>query len=147
MSVKIDWLIPGEVIYQRWRGIGTLDDMRWVNQQTLDMFAQYPDRPLIHFVVNGIGQEKNEGGLTQIRQIYTALDHPQMGWLILIINKPLLRFIGNIVLQIGRRRPKLQFMDSMDGWQSALQERDSTIDWDNANFDVITRFESEIQSN
>lgn len=120
--------------------------MRQVNQQSLDMFAQYPDRHLIHFIVNANGQEKNEGGLTQIRRIYTILDHAQMGWIILVVDKPLIRFVCNIVLKIGKPQSRILFLDNMDDWQSTLQERDSTLDWNRLNPEVIAQFESEIES-
>lgn len=144
MPVKMDWIIPGQVIYHRWWGVGTLDDMRYANQQSLDLYAQYPDRSLIHTVANAIGQERAEGGLTQIRQIYSALDHPQTGWNILIIDKPLLRFMGNIALQIGRPKARLRFINGIDEWQPFLQERDGTIDWDALDESIILQFEAEM---
>ncbi len=145
MPAKIDWLIPGQVIYQRWWGLGTLDDMRWANQKSLDMFAQYPDQPLIHCIANATGQEKIDAGLQQISQIYTALDHPQAGWVLLIDNNPLIRFMGNIALKIGRRGTRLRFINNMDEWKPFLKERDTMIDWDMINLSIIEEFEKEIQ--
>ena len=143
MPVKIGWLIPGEVIYQRWWGVCTLDDVRYINDTALEMMAQYPDRPLIHHVANGTGQEKVEGGLSQIRHTFTTLDHPQTGWILLIVDQILLRFVVNIALQIGVKS-RIRFMDNVDEWQPFLKERDNTIDWDKLDLEVITQFESEI---
>lgn len=146
MAARIDWLIPGQVIYQRWWGTGTLDDMRQMNQQSLDMFAEYPTRPQIHFVVNGIGQKNNEGGITQIRRIYTVLDHAQMGWIILVVDSPLLRLLCNIVLRIGRPQARIVFINRMDEWRDILREHDPTIEWYRLNLDVIDQLEAETQA-
>jgi len=145
MPVKMDWIIPGQVLYQRWWGVGTLNDMRWVNETALHMIAQYPDRPLIHSVVNAIGQEKSEGSLSQIRQTYTVLDHPQTGWIVLAIDQPILRFVGNIALQIGTQS-RIRFINDIDEWQPFLKERDSTIDWSALDLSVVERLEREITS-
>lgn len=144
MSVKMDWLVPGQVIYQRWWGVGTLDDMRRVNQTTLDMFSQHPDRAFIHCVANAIGQERAEGGISQIRQTYTVLDHPQTGWILIVVDKPLLRITGNIALQIGRPQSRLRFINSVNDWQSTLIQHDPTIDWDTLDLSVIERLERNV---
>jgi len=144
MPVKMDWIIPGQVIYHRWWGVGTLEDIQWVNQKSLDMYAQYPDRPLIHTFTNGTGQEKIGVSLQEMRKTYTVLDHPQTGWIILTSDNPLITFISNIALQIGRKS-RIRFINEIDEWQSFLKERDTTIDWSALDLSVMERLEREMK--
>jgi len=145
MPVKMDWIIPGQVIYHRWWGAGTLDDIKLADQKMHDMYAQYPDRPLIHTLANGHGQEKIGVSLQEISKNYTILDHPQTGWIMLTANNPIIKFVSNIALQMGRKS-RIRFINEIDEWQPFLKERDSTIDWSALDLSVIDHFEREVQN-
>lgn len=145
MPVLLDWLIEGEVIYQHWWGTGTLDDARHVNQRTLELFQQYPDRPLIHSIVNALHQEKTEVSIASARRIYTVLDHRQLGWVLMVSNNAFLIFFGNIILQL-RSKIRFRIQKRLDDSIDFLKETDSNINWDNADWSVIERLEAEMNN-
>ena len=145
MAVLIDWLIEGEVIYQQWWGTGTLDDARYVNRRTLELFAEYPDRPLIHSLVNAVYQEKTEVSIASARRIYTVLDHRQIGWILMSSDNTFLAFFGNIILQL-RNKIRFRVLKSLDDSIDFLKEADDSIHWDQADWSVIERFEAEMEA-
>jgi len=141
MPAQVDWIIPGQVIYQRWWGYATAIEAQQVNEQVHEMFAEYPNSPLIHNIINAQGQQGAELKLHEIRKTYTILDDSRVGWIILIVDNIFLRFAANISLQINRKA-RIHFINSIDDWQSVLQERTSTIDWDKMKVDLISQFEA-----
>jgi len=144
MPVSLDWLVEGEVIYHHWWGVGTIEDVRYVNERTLAMYAQHPDRPLIHTIANSIDQSKNTASFSETRTEYTGLDHDQTGWILLVGANPIVRFAANIILQIGRKdKARIRMVASMDEAIDWLTKMDSTINWDAANWSVVERLKAE----
>lgn len=141
MPVSIDWLIEGRVIFQYWWGIGTLDDVHRVNAQTLAMYEQYPNQSNIHTIADSSDQDSVQSSISDIRGAYTGLDHPQTGWILLIVNNnSVVRLIGNIILRISP--VKFQLFRNLTDSLNALERIDPTINLNHINHAVIKRKET-----
>ena len=145
MAVKIDWLIEGQVIYQYWSGTGTLDNVGYVNKRTLELYEEYPDRPLIHTLVNAVDQETTEVGIQSARNAMPALDHSQTGWIIMLLDNRIFEFVSNIMLQI-KTKTRFRIRKNTDEGIKYLKTVDPSIHWDKANWSIIEDFKSEIES-
>ncbi|GEM_PF-2170316 len=142
MTVKIDWLIEGQIIYHYWSGIGTIEDIIYVNQRTLEFYQEYPDRPLIHTIVNAVDQKNTEVGIQSGRNAMPALDHPQTGWIIMLLDNRIFEFVSNIMLQIKTKTRFRIRKDTTEGIKF-LKTVDPSINWENANWSIIEQFKIE----
>lgn len=147
MPVKVGWLVEGSVVYHNWWGVGTLEDMVYVNDRMLEMYAQFPERPLIHTIANSLQQSKTEGGLGDIRKAYTVLDEPQTGWVILTTSNPVIRFVGNIAMQMGRKeKARLRILSDPKAAINFLHQVDGTVPWEDMDQGIMERFDAEMHA-
>lgn len=137
MPAVLNWLIEGKVIYQYWWGIGTLDDIHQVNAQTLAMYADHPHQAKIHTISDALDQDIVQSSISDIRRSYTALDHPQTGWVILINNHSMIRVIGNLLMRLsqGQFRMERTYPKALD----ILSKLDSHIDMSKIDSSVLKR--------
>lgn len=143
MPVAVDWLVEGSVIYLHWWGAGTLADMEYANERGLEMYAQFPDRPLIHTVSNAFHQTKVESGLTELRDAFTVLDNPRTGWIVIATANPVMRFVGNIVVQMKRQeKARLRIFGKPEDCISFLESVETTVPWDTMDATLIERMNS-----
>lgn len=147
MPAKIGWLVEGAVIYQNWWGVGTLTDAEYVNARSLEMYAAFPDRPLIHTIANAVHQSRSEGSIIDYRNAYTILDDPRTGWIVITTGNPVIRFIGNVVVQMRRQdKDRLRMLSDPTAGIEFLKMADRTIPWDTMDTTLIKRLDSEINT-
>lgn len=107
MSVSVDWLIRGQVIYNRWWGVCTIEEVHESTGQVLEMYHEYPEN-VIHTIADTTFAYKPDYSLGDLRQLSTSmLKHPQTGWIILIVNNSTFRMMGNLLLTLTGIRFKL----------------------------------------
>jgi hypothetical protein len=119
MPVEVSWLIPQRVIYERFSGEVTLDDIRRNSELVAPMMAE--GIPLIHTIID-VAAVTSHPGLNEIRNSTPMDTYDNEGWRILVGANAVARFVGSIILQLMKRRFRayptleeaLQFLENQD---------------------------------
>ena len=146
MPVLLDWLIEGEVIYHYWWDIGTIEDVHFVNETTLQMYEQYPERSAMHTVVDSLDQTKVDANLLEIRQSYTIVNHPRTGWAVMALPNPFMRFAANFLFQFGLGdNTRMRMLKNPEACIKFLKDVDRSINWAAMDVDLPKRLRQKAQ--
>jgi len=102
MPVEVTWYLEDRIIYSKYSGNVTIEDVRNGTQQ-VKKFA-YQGTPLVHNIANMLEIETFPKNLRQIRNAIEQLDNNILGWTVIINRNKLLRFIVSTVSQLARAR-------------------------------------------
>lgn len=131
MPYTIDWLIPDEVIYVRYIGVTTADELRESLLKTRDYMEASP-RFLVHGIID-VGEVTHPVSLKESMQVVREVGvHPRTGWSISIREKsPLIKMgaaIGSSIFQMRYRA-----FDTLEQAVKHLKLVDEMLSWDRIN--------------
>lgn len=137
MSYHNQWYIPGKIIYTRFDGDLTEDDLEALTQQLMQMMAPYPR--FVHVIndLRNLGAYPRSLGKINatVRQLF---EMPQYGWLCVIgVNDPLTNFISSTIAKVMRVRYKT--VETVEEALTFLQQSDAEIDFGQADESVLVR--------
>jgi hypothetical protein len=123
MPVEVSWLIPQRIVYERFSGEVTVEDIRHNSDLVAPMMAE--GVPLIHTIID-VSEITGHPGLNEIRNSTPMETYDGEGWRILVGANAVARFIGSIILQIMQRR--FRAFQTMEEALQFLEDQDETLD-------------------
>ena len=125
MAIEIKWLLPGRIVYIANRGTITVDELQNESRQLIE-FLDEGEGPLVHLLtdVTELGEFPISVGLLN-RTSVEPLRHPRMGWLVVITNNRMLKYLGSMVT--GLSSVRYRAFTSVDEGLAFLNEVDSTL--------------------
>jgi len=135
MAVKTRWYIQDAVIYVKFWGETTVDDMRQFIQDAYELSDQ-SDRSLVHVIADSSRVTKGVNIKDVMKTLSNVKPHPKAGWNITIGEKDkLIRFTTDVARQLLRVRTRS--FNTIDEAVTFLKDIDPSIDWDKANKMVL----------
>lgn len=125
MPIEKSWLQPDRVIFQRYVGTVTLEDLD--ESQRLSTSWLETGTPPIHHVVDMSTVEEYPKSLSQFKNTLYSIRDPRLGWVIIIADRPVVRFLASIIAQIVVPQGRLKLFDTLDAGLRFLAEQDSTL--------------------
>lgn len=104
MAHEFRWLIEGRVIYTRTVGEVTPEELSVIDQALIKHLSSGFEGHLVHVVVDMRELTQFPRNLQQIKQRLTHLNHPALGWTIMVGAGTMITFVANVVTQIARAR-------------------------------------------
>jgi hypothetical protein len=123
MPIEVSWLIPQRVVYERFSGEITLDDIRQNSELVGPLMAE--GIPLIHTIID-VTEVTSHPGLNEIRNSTPMETYDNEGWRILVGGNAIARFIGSVILQLMQRR--FRAYPTMEEAIQFLAEIDDSLD-------------------
>lgn len=104
MSYSVSWLVEKRVIHLRLENEVTVEDAENINHHLLEYFdAGQP--PLVHLIVDTTRLAHFPTNLNVLNKVSsTYMNHPLLGWIVVIGTNPMARFIGSMITQLFRVR-------------------------------------------
>lgn len=126
MTVRIKWLVPGAIIFEKVEGTVLIDEADEFAQQVTTLINQ-SDRHLVHSMVDLSDLTTLPTNIKQIAQRVTpAFKHPRMGWLVAYgQDNKLIHYIISIVTGIFKVRFR-QFVTNEEAIEF-LMSQDQTL--------------------
>ena len=134
MPYQLDWYIEGRIIYRRFWGVVTEDELQAYYIQFLDLL-EIGNSP-IHLIVNDGQLERIAIKPSLSNKNRQINKHPSLGWSISIGQ---LHFVVRLLTLLGRKL-RLSRWRWFKRWEEAknfLKKHDSTLNWQNANEALI----------
>jgi hypothetical protein len=130
MPYRIDWFIPGRVIYRRLWGVVTEDDLRAYYKKFSDLL-EAGNAP-IHLIVNDGRLEQMPFKASLNTKHLQINRHPSLGWSISIGQ---LHFVLRWLTVLPRklRLTRWQWFKTLEEAKNFLKKRDPTLNWQDAN--------------
>lgn len=127
MPCQIQWYAEKRVVYQRLYGNITLEDVRYVNQQSAVYLSA--GIPLVHVIVNLTEVEHFPTSLGTIREMLKAPSQKDAtGWVLIYgADNPLLRFVASMVAQLAGEKVRLRMVDDLAQAVEIIRQQDETL--------------------
>lgn len=127
MPVTIDWTIKGYVIFIRYSGDITMDDVREVRDRVVEMRDSTPGDHFIHHIAeidNAGTYPKSLGEIASVARPF--LTHPRMGYTVVVnLSNPFARFLAEMLAKFTRMR--YRSVSTFDDALSFLHSVDTSI--------------------
>lgn len=125
MAHEIGWLVDGRVIYQRYYGVVTLDELVDASGA---VGALVDDGVCpVHTLIDIVGLKEYPGAIGEIRRaLRDARFDARLGWLVLVGVHPIPRYIASVVIQVTGLRFRL--FDTFEEGLHFLATHDETLD-------------------
>jgi hypothetical protein len=91
--------------------------------------------PPIHIILDTTNVKKHPMNVAKLRQASKILDHPAVGWIVLISSNPVIHFLATVVTQITKSR--YRSASSVEEAIPFLREQDQTIDWEQFDLQIL----------
>ena len=126
MPIEISWQQPRRVIYERFYGTITIEEMTAIQQKFI-AFLNEGDAP-VHAIIDLGGVRDFPKSLSQIRGGLVSTGNTQLGRVVLVTGKnPLVRFISSVISQLILKSAQYALCDSLDEAVRILRERDPSV--------------------
>ncbi len=122
MPVEITWIIPLRVIYERFYGDVTIEDIRQVEEAMPGLMAE--GVPLIHTLID-VSAAESSPNLREIQRSTSMRAYDGEGWRIIIGVDGLGRFMGSVIFQLMGQRYRM--FDTLEQAAAFLSDQDETI--------------------
>ncbi len=133
MTVDFEWLVPQHVSYARFYEEVTIADLEISNSQVMSYARQVPAPRSYHAVFDCLLTSKFPLQLSLLLQdkLSAYRSEPNLGYIIIVSTNSVIQLLGGIVLRL--RRNRFQMVRTMDDGIGFLKEKDTHINWKNAN--------------
>ena len=136
MPFESHWYVPRAVIYSRFTGATTEEDIVR-HAQTLDALIAESDRPQVHVLVDSSAVTKPLPFTATIRAVRVTPSNERAGWVVTVGEQdPMIKFISDMARQIMKLRTRN--FKTRDEALDFLKDIDDTVDWSQAHGDVLT---------
>ena len=122
MPTEVSWYLHGRVIYKRFYGVLTIDELQQTNVDTTELVVS--GEPLVHIIVNSQDVTKHPYSLKDVNSTIprSKAFHDSLGWTVMVSTHYIHRFMGQMAAQMTRTRfqtaasfdEALQFLNSVD---------------------------------
>ena len=125
MTFEMGWLEPGRVVFVKFRGEMTVEEIHEESQQLIE-YLDNGASPLVHSLVDLTTLDNfpiNVGVLN--RATVDSLRHPRLGWTVLITDNRMVKYLGAMVT--GLSGVRYRTFTSLNEALTFLNEVDSTL--------------------
>ena len=136
----MNWYIKDEIIYVRYSGVITVDELRDCLTK-MRAFIESSPRGLVHFIMD-VGDIVEPVGLSDTLKLVRELgSHPRLGWSLSLREKSVLVKMG---ISFGSSIFKTRFrtFDTLDQAVAHLKLFDEGLSWDKVDNSVFERTET-----
>jgi hypothetical protein len=98
MTIETRWYVEGRVLTQRFSGSATIEDVKQSVENADNLFAQ--GTAPIHVIVDLLDAE-SWPPLWELSRVVRRSPHPKLGWTVLLVHNPMLRFIAALAMQFS----------------------------------------------
>lgn len=124
MPYSVQWQEPNRVIHHIVTGNFTVEEAAKANDELRTMFETSTES-IVHIIADITELTHFPTQLGQVRNVGSYLNHPKMGWLILVGSMgPLLNFVISVMTQVARIQYRRA--DDLDGALVALMKVDKS---------------------
>ena len=130
MPYKLTWLVENRVLYVRYFGVFTREDLENSLAESVAMRDQAnvvngDDGPLVHTVSDVLRMEGQTVGLTDAQQTLRALRGQRAGWSVYVSDNRAQRFMSAVGHQLAGMR--FRSFNNLPAALAFLQEADPTL--------------------
>jgi hypothetical protein len=124
MGHEIFWLEENSIVKLRLWDKLNIDEFPEYDRLILEYIDQ-SDKLLVHVWVDMKDVEEFPNNVSKVHKALTHLNHPRVGWSIIITDSRVIRFVGYMITQISKARFRA-FSNEADG-MAFLRSVDTTI--------------------
>ncbi len=126
MPYHLSWIKPGQLAFERLYGVVTIEEMQEMQSKFL-AWSKEVNRP-VHMIVDFTQVESFPKNIVQIRSaLITDIDPSIQGWVVLVTNNVLLRFVSNLVTQHFMRDGRIRSVESFADAVAYLKQADPEL--------------------
>lgn len=139
MPYSVSWYIENEIIFVRYYGTNTVDELREALLTTKALIESSP-RQLVH-VINDIGDIEEGVSLKDSLPIVREVGgHPRAGWSITLREKSALMKMG-AALGASVFKMRYRAFGTLEEVMAHLKSMDQTINWDKVNPSAVAHLQ------
>ncbi len=130
MGYRFHWIIPDQLYAVIFEGEMTLDILQHVDADTVALLRQHPSTAQLHTILDTRNLTKfpmNVKLLTDPK-VSSYRHEPNLGWIILVSENSLVRFLGTVVNGLSISR--FAVVHTLDDAFELLKERVTHLNWD-----------------
>lgn len=126
MPIELSWQQPRRVIYERFHGTITIEEMSAIQQKFIE-YLNEGEAP-VHAIIDLSAVRDFPKSISQIRQGLVSTGNTQLGRIVLVTGKnPVLRFISSVISQLILKNAQYALCDSLEEAARLLRERDPSV--------------------
>jgi hypothetical protein len=137
MPHKIEWFIPGRVVFGDFEGRVTLDELAEVDEKVNNYVAE--GDPLVHYIVEGLKITYLPNNIPKLAKTITYIHNKDLGWIIYITQNKLMRFLASTVSQLAQAR--FRTFENLEEGIQFLLETDQSLNRDDIRLNLEKRLE------
>src|SRR5690349_20430723 len=103
MPYKIEWYVEGRVILEEAYGDVTVEELVSFNAEVTSLIANEGIAP-VHVIVDLSKVEKYPSSLREVLGTMRQKNPEKVGWMLIVTESPIMRFIASTIFQIARLR-------------------------------------------
>jgi hypothetical protein len=108
MTMKVQWYIPGKVIYIRYEGEITPVEMANAFQFTSQQIDTVADGIAVHGIGDMIGSRLSMTNLGKWNEAAQSwVKHPKLGWTIMRLDDKIMKFFASTIIQVAKARVRI----------------------------------------
>jgi hypothetical protein len=123
MPQQIQWYEPNRIIHHRFYGVVTLEDITQGNEQAIALIRQ--GTPPVHDIVDAVDVERVLFNLNGLLHSTSFFKEPNLGWMIVAAENPMVRFFGSMLGQVTHTR--FRTVDNLEEALETLTHVDMTL--------------------
>lgn len=136
MAYSNQWYLPGQILYNRFWGEPTVDELRAALLEQRQMFAA-SGRPLIHVISDSSAVTRPVPTNESVQVVRELGPSPQSGWTLIVGEKnAVVRLTVSVTRHVLNLR--VRYCDTIPQAIAFLKDMDESIDWSLADEGVFT---------
>jgi hypothetical protein len=125
MAYEVSWYIEGRVIFSRFSGDVTIDDLDQVNKLVIE-FLDSSASNAVHHLSDATGIDSHPNNAFALQNSQSYLKHSRLGWVVVYgVKNKTLNFLSALVTQVLKVRVRM--LASHDEAVTFLQQVDKTL--------------------
>src|SRR4051794_38985593 len=124
MPYRFEWYVEGRVILEEAYGDVTIDELIRFNAEVTQLIVEKGIAP-VHVIVDLTKVEKYPPSLREVLGTMRQKHPEKVGWMLIVTENPVLRFVASMVFQIARL--KLRTFSTLAQAKVFLAEMDETV--------------------
>lgn len=115
------WLVDGRVALGYYEGVITIEDLQY-SQEEAEALYDTVDSRVIHGIIDMRHMTEYPTNLAELIRVISIFRNPRLGWIMLITNNTIVRFLSSAVVQLSQARFRtftnveqcLEFLEDVD---------------------------------
>src|SRR5579871_3388456 len=124
MPYSIEWYVPNRLILEKAFGNLTIEELLRFNAEVTQIIADEGVTP-VHIIADLSKVERYPSSLREIMNTMRQSNPEKIGWMVVVTENPILRFLASTVFQMARLR--LRIFPTMTQATAFLNEMDETL--------------------